>query len=761
MTAAAPTAGPRPAVAEATHAERLTNAVPVVVAFLWLCVLYGWQTRGHVTPWLFTDELKYTQLARSIAETGHASERHHSVSFDTLYAYFTAPFWWIHDVHTAYSAIKYFGVIVMTSAIFPTYLLARMLVSRFWALFAAVGAVAGPSLAYGSFMIEEPLAYPAAALSFFLIAKGLVTRSWGWNVAASVSVLFALLVRGQLAILIVVYVLAALFLTWTSGPVKRWRAGWSAWDWVGLVVLSIGAIVVFSASVGAFSQTWLVATGYYRHRMIVYGLWAGGALAIGIGLLPVVALAALVRPRGVPRTLELRAFVAVTSASVLVFGLYTAVKASYLSTVFSTVVEERNLIFVAPLLFVATALAFERRRLNLVALAASAGFVLYLVLTTPYKLDLFPYADALGLAIVQMANRDLAFDDGDVKVLLAVVLAISVALLLLPGLRPITRRRWLGFGITVAAAVLVVAWNVAGEISASNGVNRFSRRLLANFPTPPTWIDDATGGKPTIYLGQKITDPQGIWLMEFWNRGLTYVWSLDGTAPPPGRRAPGYVTPDAGPDGLLTGKSIPTGAPAGVDYMVADEGIAVQGKELVRPEVRSVITRDEFGFPIHRVAVAPAPWRLLKIERPLRLASTPTGIEPDGWVTPPFGSPPGTPALSAYNQFATPGGKPGAIRIIVSRAGWQGTDKPGRVTIKVGRLIRGPDRQPALGKVSRVLHWTVHSGKTRTFSVPGGPRTRVVVTVSPTFSPFDFGGGDRRQLGAQVSYSFVPDAATK
>ena len=161
MTAAAPTAAELPAAAERTWADRLTNAVPVVVAFLWLSVLYGWQTRGHVTPWLFTDELKYTQIARSIAETGRASERHHSVAFDTLYTYFIAPFWWIHDVHTAYSAIKYFGVIGMTSAIFPTYLLARMVLSRFWALFAAIGAVAGPALAYGSFVIEEPFAYPA------------------------------------------------------------------------------------------------------------------------------------------------------------------------------------------------------------------------------------------------------------------------------------------------------------------------------------------------------------------------------------------------------------------------------------------------------------------------------------------------------------------------------------------------------------------------------------------------------------------------
>ena len=131
-----------PAAAEDV-ADRLTNAVPVVVAFLWLCVLYGWQTRGHVTPWLFTDELKYTQIARSIAETGRRlgaaplgrpSTRSTPTSI--------APFWRIHDVHTAYSAIKYFGVIVMTAAIFPTYLLARMVVSRSWALFAAVGAVA-------------------------------------------------------------------------------------------------------------------------------------------------------------------------------------------------------------------------------------------------------------------------------------------------------------------------------------------------------------------------------------------------------------------------------------------------------------------------------------------------------------------------------------------------------------------------------------------------------------------------------------------
>ena len=72
---------------------------------------------------------------------------------------------------------------------------------------------------------------------------------------------------------------------------------------------------------------------------------------------------------------------------------------------------------------------------------------------------------------------------------------------------------------------------------------------------------------------------------------------------------------------------------------------------------------------------------------------------PDGWVTPPLGSERGVPAFSAYNQFSTPAGKPGWIKIVVSRAGWQGKDKPGNVEIKVGDLVRGADKQPALGKV--------------------------------------------------------------
>jgi hypothetical protein len=205
----------------------------------------------------------------------------------------------------------------------------------------------------------------------------------------------------------------------------------------------------------------------------------------------------------------------------------------------------------------------------------------------------------------------------------------------------------------------------------------------------------------------------------------------------------------------LTSRAYPAGAPPGVRYVVAGEGIDVVGRLVLQPRIRTVITRDAFGFPIHKVVVRPAEWRVLRIDPPLRLRSNPVGIEPDGWITPPRGAPRNAPAFSAYNQFSTPGNRPGTIRVTVSRAGFHGKDQPGNVTISIGRLIRGQDKQPAMGRVEAVRHWVVRGGTTRVFYLRASPPARVEIRISPTFSPHDFGISDPRQLGAQVSYSFT------
>src|SRR5437762_9286327 len=190
------------------------------------------------------------------------------------------------------------------------------------------------------------------------------------------------------------FALAAVFLWWTGPRARAWRTGWSRWDWTGAVVLGIGILIVFNAAVSAHSHQWLIATGYFRGRMIETGLWAAGALTIGLGVFPVVAgLSALF---GQKRTEAERSFAALFAAALVAFGWYTAVKAAYISVVFSTLVEERNLIYVAPLLLVATAVWVERPWVRPVAVAAAAGFALYLILRTPYEMQYHFYADAPG-----------------------------------------------------------------------------------------------------------------------------------------------------------------------------------------------------------------------------------------------------------------------------------------------------------------------------------------------------------------------------
>lgn len=715
-------AAPEEAAAPArTALDRLYAALPVVTAFVWLCLVYAWESWGHVTPWLFTDELELTQLSRGIAETGEAARRGEPHYFNTLYAYLLAPAWWIDSVSTAYGVVKHVGVFVMTSVVFPTYLLGRTIVSKRWALAAGVLAGSIPALAYSQMILEEALAYPYAALCFFLMVKALAERTRGWIVAAVVAVAVAPLVREQLAVLIPVLALAAAGL-WLTGPAgRRWRSRWTRWDLAGAVVLAIGAIVFFSGAMGKLSQSWLISTGYYRGRMIEYGLWAAGALTIGLGILPVVAaLAGIWRPRGEERTPALRAFLAVLVAAAVSFGLYTAVKAAYISTVFATRIEERNLIYVAPLVFVGTGLFLERPRLRLLPLACAVGLAAYLIVSTPFALENVPYSDAFGLSIVQMSNRNLAFADGTAQWVLLAALAVSVALLLAPRLlrRPAARSVLLG-----ATAVLVLAWNLAGQISGAVYSNDFSDRLLSNFPRPASWLDQVTKGEPALYLGQKIQDPTGVWLIEFWNRSLEHVWSLDGTAPGPGR----VLTPDlAAGDGRLF-------PDPGVRYVVTEPGVDLDG---------TVVARR-------------AQWRVYRVNPPLRIAHSQTGVFADGWTG--CDRLPCPVAASAYSQYATPGGKAGYLVITVSRAAWRGPDKPGNVVVRVGTLVKGPDKQPAMGRVAEVRRFVIHSGQQRTFVLPTPPPPiRADVRISPTFSPADYpGSSDRRQLGAQVGYSFT------
>jgi hypothetical protein len=698
--------------------SRLRSLWPLFVAYAVLAALYAWQAWRRDTPTLFSDEIEFTQVSRSIADTGKATFRTgfgQPATSVSLFAYLAAPAWWVSDVQTAYALIKLLGVALMTATMFPAFFLARLVVSRPYAIFAAVGGTAAPALSYSPFLVDEPAAYPTATLAFLLITRASI-RPTRWSVGlAFASCCLGVLVRTQLAVLFPILALVLLARLWRTKQARQWRQTWSVWDWVGFVVLLTGFAVVLSAAIGRRSFTWYVATGFLKERMLEYGLWAIGALAIGIGVVPLIAgLAAMVQPRGEPRSERTTSFVTLTLSALAVFGFYTAIKAAYLSKTFAIVVAERNLIYVTPLLFIGLALALERRRLSLPATVAATAFAAYVVATTPYHLDLYPYYEAHGLAIAALANRIPRWPEDTIQTLLIIV-AFGSGLALI-GLGSLRSRR-VSLAAAGSIAVFALAWSLTTEIYAANGEKRASDRAFSILPRPADWVDQTTGRQPTLFIGQGVSDANSFWQLEFWNPSIKWFWGMDGSTP-------GGVTPNLlRPDG--------TQDPANLG---AEFAVVARGVQIAAPRVTKV-----GDYVVYRLG-----------GKPVRLRETTTGVGADGW----------TGGEASYTRYDVMGLGRGFVKVALSRtAACFPQLKPAVGTVKVGPVVVNKFDQPGIGKVtaSRVVPVVACQPNQVLLQAPSGP-WRVEVKIAPTFVPreLDPNSPDARQLGAVVTFEFVP-----
>ena len=202
--------------------------------------LYAWQTTRIPSPWIFTDELKWSLLSRSIAHTGRPEIRENAAPVSSLYSYFLAPAWWAGATAAGYAAAKYLNAVVMTATLFPAYGLSRLFLTRRPALLVAIASAAIPSLALTGVLMPESLAYFWSTLALYLIARALLRPSWTAIALAVAAVLIAPAVRGQLQVLILAAALAALVYTATSPRGRATIASWTTGQRVGAVVLAIG-----------------------------------------------------------------------------------------------------------------------------------------------------------------------------------------------------------------------------------------------------------------------------------------------------------------------------------------------------------------------------------------------------------------------------------------------------------------------------------------------------------------------------------------
>lgn len=683
--------------------DRFLAAIPVAVAALILLSILFWQASARRSPTIFTDELEWTQISRAIAHTGHAARRGEPISFKSLYAFLIAPGWWLHSTALAYSFIKYLNTVVMALTAVPVYLLARLLVSRQAAALSALGTLCTSALFYAALLIPEVLAYPVFALYAYVIVRSLSGDGRRWTVAGVVLSVVAVEVRTQLVAAVAAAALAALWL-WLVGPRgRRLRSGWSVADHIGAVVLIAGVLVVLNRFASPHATEWAVVTQNFRGRIWSYAFVSASALAIGLGVLPMITgLASLWLPerRADPRW---RAFAAFLGASIVTFGLYTGVKAAYLSTFFTSRVAERNMIYLAPLMLVGTAVFFSAKRTWWIGALGATAFVAWLVVDHGYELS-YPYFEAPGYGIAVWANRALHWDQTHIRIALAVAVLVSLAIVALRRHSPV-----------VGLAVLAVGlWMTTGEITSARGSEHQAKQFVANMAHPLNWIDLATKGQPVTYLGQNVLDPTGVELTEFWNTSLKHVYSLDATCCGPGPT----VTPGVDkPDGTLRGD---TGTP----FALGDNGVRLIGPVVAR-RLELLLTRIEHH-----------PWRL---------KDAVYGRDSGGWIQ-----------HDGSYAFFGPARTQGLLTVDAGRTGFCAPHAPSTtVTITVGPVGLDVQNNPIVAHAVNRARFVLPNCTVIARTFRSRPPFAVHVHVSRLVEPRKYGLSDARALGAQVSFAFT------
>ena len=692
--------------------DRLFAAYPLLLAYIALLILYAWQTTKHSTPWNFTDELKWAMLSRSIAHTGHAALLGTPTAAHSLYSYFLAPAWWAGATSPSYAVAKYLNAIAMTASLFPAYGLARLFLPRPAAIFAAVATASIPALVYTGLLIPEPLAYFWSTLALYLLARAILRPGWLTIALATAAALSASAVRSQLIVVVFTALLAAVLAIVFGDRARALIGSWTRTERFGAVVLLIGGVIFVDVYVAQHSYEWYIGTHFW-HRAFTYGLWAVGSFTIGVGVLPVLlALTWMLGGRRKGR--EDRALLALSISAVVAFVLYTAVKASYESTIFSIRVWERNMIYLAPIVFVVAArwvVAGRRHPLPLIAAAAATA---YLLGATPYHAYEHFYSDAPGLAILQWLNRTWAFTITDLQRLLFGILAFGILFALAVARRDRTTNRVVHRSVAVlvsATAIAVVAWNITGEVAAANSSNSFAKTIVA-LPSPPDWIDRATGRERTLFVGQGIGNSNAFWSIEFWNQSIHDVWTVDGSSPGLGQT----WTPNFGSvDGEVSGPRISD------RWGVAPGSITLAG----RPK--------ELAGGL----------QLYELDQPIRITSFTANVASDGWMG----------DHSSFVVFGEPDARAGTVLVTASRLASCGDIAPARLTIRLSRLRIDTNAQPAPGRPLAVKRLVVRSNPCERvpLELQARPPFRIDVSATGFFRP-----ADGRTLSVQIGYAFTP-----
>ena len=508
---------------------RIAAAVP---AWGWVAALVAVSAavrfglaRQVVAPWIMVDELVYSELAKSFAETGRFLIRGEpSAGYGFVYPIVIAPAFALFDsIPHAYTAAKAINAVVMSLAAVPAYLLARRVVSPTTALVAAALALALPSLAYTGTLMTENAFYPLFLALTLALALALERPTAQRQLVVLALCVVAFLTRAQAVAFVPAVATAPLVLGALGGGTRRALRRFGLL--YGVLAGAVAALLLVQLARGRSPLQLLGAysvTGEHDYRVGEVARWLlyhVAELDLYLAVAPLAATIVLVaRARRADPALQ--AFLAATIALTAWLTVEVAAFASLPSV---ARIEERNLFYVAPLFVIGLLAWVERASPRPRLLAAGAALVAgVLPAAIPYErfIGLATASDTLALTLWWRLQDNL-IDLSEVRLVVLVGgLAVGALWLLVPE------------RLTATLPAVVAAWFLAVQVTSQDAVHGFryqsANALFGGIGAGEVdWVDRAVGRDAdvaAVWTGK--VDRHVIWENEFFNRSIGRVYRL-------------------------------------------------------------------------------------------------------------------------------------------------------------------------------------------------------------------------------------------
>ena len=279
-----------PTAAGRSRAPELALVLVVVGSF----ALYTLLALAVGVPRVHPDEVRYLIAASSLVEGEGLTLRGADYGFGPVLAVVLAAILWLAgSVDAAYDWFKAANALFLALTAVPVYLLARRLVSAWWAVLAAALSVAIPSSVSVATVMTESVSYLATAWAVYAIALALERPTILRQFALLGAIAVAFLTRPQFGILYATWV-GALAILWLLVPESRPRTRrdvlgyWPTLLPPVLAVLAFAARLVAGASArdsfGAYWELWRGYDPFQVGKWIVYHL---GDFTVYLAVVPI------------------------------------------------------------------------------------------------------------------------------------------------------------------------------------------------------------------------------------------------------------------------------------------------------------------------------------------------------------------------------------------------------------------------------------------------------------------------------------------